>query len=148
MSSLPDVKNEKDYLEYLRFSDNSVLSKTDIKKILETNTLKTKEDIIEFSGIVEVAGIKSSIKFLQNNLNSDFKNIIKKSAVFKEARRKYFLDLTAPLRKFSNVEEGATKCPKCGSKKVKVISEQTRAGDEGSTETATCVCGNTWKLNN
>jgi len=146
MSSLPEVKNEKDYLEYLKFSDSSSLSKTEIKKILATETLKTKEEIIEFTGIVEVVGINNAIKYLENNKALKFTELIKKSPIFNESRRKYFLELTAPLRKFANIEEGNTKCTKCGSMKVKVVKIQTRGADEGTTEFASCVCGNNWKL--
>ena len=146
MSSLPEVKNEKDYLENLKFSDGSILSKNDIKKILETKLLKNKEEILEFSGMVEVSGILNSIKFLESNTELSFKELIKKSPIYNEARRKYFLELTAPLRRFANIEEGVVKCFKCGSKKVNVVSKQTRGADEGSTEFASCICGNTWKL--
>lgn len=46
------------------------------------------------------------------------------------------------------VEEGATKCDKCGSSRTFSYSKQVRSADEGFTTFCTCAnCGTKWRIN-
>lgn len=145
--SLPEIENETDLLKNLKFKDGKTLTEKEIKKIIDTGYVKDKKYINEISGLFDILGIKETIIYLTKcrNENKDFLNMLKSSIIFSEARRKYFLDLTADMRSTSNMIEGIYKCPKCGSKKVKSIVKQTRGADEATTEFNSCVCGYSWK---
>ena len=147
MSSLPEIETEFDLLKNLKFKNGSSLTEKEIKKIIDSGYVKEKENIIEISGLIDSLGIKDSIKYLYQSKEEekDFINMLKDSFIFSEARRKYFLDLTADMRSVSNMLEGIYKCPKCGSKKVKTIQKQTRGSDESTSEFNSCVCGYNWK---
>ena len=147
--SLPEIETEHDLLANLKFKNGNSLTDKEIKKIITTGYVKEKEHIIEISGLIDTIGIKDAINYLNNSKDKekDFINMLKESPIFSEARRKYFLDLTADMRSVSNMLEGIYKCPKCGSKKVKTIQKQTRGSDESTTEFNSCVCGHSWKSN-
>jgi DNA-directed RNA polymerase subunit M/transcription elongation factor TFIIS len=147
MTLLPDIDNESNYLSKLRFKDGSALTEKEIKKFINTGFTKNKADVIEIAGLVDDIGIKETITFLEDHKGETFLTVLKKSNLFSEARRKYYLDLTAPFRSFSDMKEGIVKCPKCGSKKTKTISIPTRAADEPATEFSSCVCGHNWRRN-
>ena len=145
--SLPEIETEIDLLKNLKFKDGKTLTEKEIKKIIDTGYVKEKKHIIEISGLIDILGIKETIVYLTKcrSENKDFLNMLKSSIIFSEARRKYFLDLTADMRSTSNMTESIYKCPKCGSKKVKSIVKQTRGADEATTEFNSCVCGYSWK---
>tara|TARA_R110000824_G_scaffold261072_1_gene449698 strand:- start:28 stop:468 length:441 start_codon:yes stop_codon:yes gene_type:complete len=144
MSKLPDIETNEDILSELRFSDKNNLGKKDIEKLIDTGFIKNPEYIVEVAGLIENIGIKETIKFLEKNKDKEFLSLIKEAPPYNEARRKYFLDLTAPLRSIQNMVEGIYTCPKCNGKKVKTIQKQTRSSDEPTTEFNSCVCGHNW----
>lgn len=145
--SLPEIETESDLLKKLKFKNGDSLNEKEIKKIISTGYTKEKENIIEISGLIDIIGIKDTIKYLNESKESekDFNSMLKNSPIFNNARRKYYLDITSEMRSVSNMIEGIYKCPKCNSKKVKTIQKQTRGSDESTTEFNSCVCGYNWK---
>lgn len=148
MAELPDIETEKDLLASLKFKDSSALTEKEIQKILDSGYIKTKENIIELTSLVDILGIKKTIKYLEENKGLEFLTMLKNSPIFNEARRKYFLEATAHLRSATNIIEGIYACPKCGSMKTNTIQKQTRSSDEPTTEINSCVCGYTWRSSN
>jgi len=145
MSGDKDIKSIASLLEEVDFNNREKLKPKEIENLLKTAVIKRKEDIIELIPLIEKDGFKNTLRFLENNREKDFMEILKESSIYEMARKKYFLDLTMPLRDFLNIVEGIYKCPKCGSLKTRTVQKQTRGADEGTTEITSCVCGNTWR---
>jgi DNA-directed RNA polymerase subunit M/transcription elongation factor TFIIS len=141
---LPDIDNEEDILASLTFKDESKLTKDEIKKIIKVFNTTSQDKLLELSGLLNKIGPKKTIKYLEDNKEKEFIDLIKNSSPFGESRRKYFLNMTASLRSLANMVEGIYKCARCGSKKVKTIQKQTRSSDEPTTEFNSCVCGHNW----
>lgn len=145
MNNLPEIETEADLLSQIKTREGNTLTEKDISKLISTGYTKSPENIIEIAGLFDNIGIKETIKFLEENKGQEFITLLRSSPNFTEARRKYFLDITAPFRSIANVIEGIYTCPKCGSKKVTTVQKQTRSSDEPTTEFNSCVCGNTWR---
>jgi len=144
MSSPEDIKSEASLLAEIEFSNRDKLKPKEIEELLKTGVIKNKEEILEIIPLIEKDGFKATVKYLSENRDKEFIEILKDSSIFNLARRNYFLDLTEPLRAFANMIDGIYKCPKCGSNKVRTIQKQTRGADEPTTEFNTCICGHSW----
>lgn len=146
MSGDKDIKSIASLLEEVEFNNREKLSPKEVENLLKTDVIKRKEDILELIPLIEKDGFKNTLRFLENNREKDFIEIMKESSIYEMARKNYFLDLTMPIRAFLNVVEGIYKCPKCGSRKTRTEQKQTRAADEGTTEITFCTtCFNTWR---
>lgn len=143
-----EIKNEFQILKDITFTNREKLTDKQIDQLLKTEVIKKKNYILEIIPLVEKNGIAKTIKFLEENKDKDFIELIKKSSIHANARRNYFLDLTSPLRAFSNIIDGIYKCPKCGSYKTITRQIQMRSADESTTGVCSCICGNTWIINN
>ena len=67
------------------------------------------------------------------------------SDLYKEKKEKTFLEIQQMIEP-PQVEEGAYKCLKCGSKRTVHMSLQIRSSDEGMTNFITCIaCNNHWR---
>lgn len=143
-----EIKNEFQILKEITFTNREKLTDKQIDQLLKTEVIKKKDYIIEIIPLIEKNGITKTIKFLEENKEKDFIEIIKNSSIHTNARRNYFLDLTSPLRAFSNIIDSFYKCPKCGSYKTIARQVQTRSADESSMGVCSCVCGHTWIINN
>ena len=146
-SKLPDISNIEDIVSKIRSPhwELDKKAKSRLLNILNKLNIDKDEYLLEIIGILDSMGLEEGLKYL-NQSEGSFNNIIRNCPIYDEARRKYFLDLTAPMRELADVLEGINPCPKCGSHKTKTRMVQTRAGDEGTTEFNSCICGNNWVI--
>lgn len=64
---------------------------------------------------------------------------------FAEERKKAEMKYDISINRYADVEEGYSKCPRCGNNRLRKVQHQRRSADEGMTTEYTCIkCNYKW----
>ena len=152
-STFPNVDTVKSILQKVDYNGDR-LQKNQITKLLGLKlsgepmlNLKDRNFILDSVGLINQIGFEEAYSYLKSRDKEKNRHlIIKKSAPFKPAARRFFLETTKDLR----VEKVKSymKCKRCGENEVDTETRQVRSGDEGATSFHTCRnCGLKWTEN-